>query len=678
MADTRGVFTLQEVIPIKLEEGWVPLSDVWVAPSPSGLQVNYTDGTPAPNTGYFGGGGIGVFVTMDKVNYSTDTTAQVPGASLSSARYKLSATGNSTNGYFGGGIPQVTTMDKIQYSNDTRLPTIPGAALRSNRSSAAATGNATAGYFAGGRLPFPGGLLSSIDKITYSNDTTLLLPATTLSAVRRNMGATGNQSFGYFGGGDPGPVTTMDKIQYSNDTRAIVPGAALSAARTYLAATGNSTNGYFGGGFAPGGYFSTVNKLTYTSDTTAAVPGAALSAARSGLAATGNSTDGYFGGGRAFASLATMDKVTYATDTRVAVPSAALSAARYYLAATSARTNALPQPLAPTSTPVTSLALGPALGFGYFGGGKIFINPIRYFYSTIDKITYSNDTTAAVPGAALSLSRSRPAATGNSTHGYFGGGWAGSGLLSTVDKIDYTTDTRLATIINLSVGGDGLAATGNSTDGYFGGGRAGGGFTTTSNMNKLTYSSDTILAFPNANLSTPRYGGAATGNSTHGYFGGGAPGPAYHSTMDKIQYSTDTRLPAIPTAPLSAAKAYFSATGNSTAGYFGGGRTNTSYFSTVDKLTYSSDTTLAVPSLGSLSTPRYDHGATGNSTAGYFGGGTGPLSSVDKIDFTTDTRLSAIPGANLSFARDSVAATSPLANTLPSSAQVLQSVPNIV
>ena len=34
--------------------------------------------------------------TMDKVTYASDTTAAVPGANLSSARYGLAATGNST------------------------------------------------------------------------------------------------------------------------------------------------------------------------------------------------------------------------------------------------------------------------------------------------------------------------------------------------------------------------------------------------------------------------------------------------------------------------------------------------------------------------------------------------------------------------------------------------------
>ena len=67
---------------------------------------------------------------MDKLTYSTDTTAEVPGAALSVGRYGAGATGNSTDGYFGGGfIPgQSTTMDKVTYSTDTTAE-VPGAAL---------------------------------------------------------------------------------------------------------------------------------------------------------------------------------------------------------------------------------------------------------------------------------------------------------------------------------------------------------------------------------------------------------------------------------------------------------------------------------------------------------------------------------------------------------------------
>jgi hypothetical protein len=76
---------------------------------------------------------------MDKITYSTDTRAAVPGANLSIARGYLAATGNSTAGYFGGGQPDArSTMDKVTYASDTTAE-VPGAALSVARNYLAAS-----------------------------------------------------------------------------------------------------------------------------------------------------------------------------------------------------------------------------------------------------------------------------------------------------------------------------------------------------------------------------------------------------------------------------------------------------------------------------------------------------------------------------------------------------------
>ena len=114
MADTRGVFGLRILYKKKTLDQWVPLPEVWISPSPSEF---------GPNTGYFGGGIVSspttIRSTIDKIFYASDTRAPVPGATLSSARYNLAATGSSTAGYFGGGNPalsfpgDLSTMYKI-------------------------------------------------------------------------------------------------------------------------------------------------------------------------------------------------------------------------------------------------------------------------------------------------------------------------------------------------------------------------------------------------------------------------------------------------------------------------------------------------------------------------------------------------------------------------------------
>ena len=87
-------------------------------------------------------------------------------------------------------------------------------------------------------------------------------------------------------------------------------------------------------------------------------------------------------------------------------------------------------------------------------------------------------------------------------------------------------------------------------------------------MDKTTYVSDTTSAVPGANLNSGRQGSAATGNSTHGYFGGGFP--TDFSPTEKTNYASDTTA-AVPGANLSVARYGVAAAGNSTHGYFGGG-----------------------------------------------------------------------------------------------------------
>ena len=133
---------------------------------------------------------------MDKVTYSSDTTAAVPGAALSVARYGLAATGNSIAGYFGVGYD------------------------------------------------FGVGIYSIMDKVTYSTDTTSAVPSARLSSDigYSYVAATGSSSAGYFGGGDAPQVSTMDKLTYSTDTTARIPGGNLSAPRGHLAASSSTAN----------------------------------------------------------------------------------------------------------------------------------------------------------------------------------------------------------------------------------------------------------------------------------------------------------------------------------------------------------------------------------------------------------------------------------------------------
>jgi len=297
----------------------------------------------------------------------------------------------------------------------------------------------------------------------------------------------------------------------------------------------------------------------------------------------------------------------------------------------------------------------------------------------MEKVTFPTGTTALIPGANLSSPRVYLAATGNSTAGYFGGGYTypPSTYLSRMDKLTYSSDTTVYTpTANLSIPRSRLAATGNSTHGYFGGGN----YPSVATMDKVTYSTDTTVATPTANLSGTRYDLAATGNQTAGYFGGGFtyPPSAYFSRMDKLTYSSDTTV-YTPTANLSIARWGCYATGNSTNGYVSSGLTPSfySYVTVTDKITYSSDTTAAAPTANFPNFYAYYGAATGNSTSGYFGGSGSNQIDIFRINYSTDT-VSAFSSFNSSVGgrRGNLAAAGPRSSGLPQFG--INPVPNIV
>ena len=197
----------------------------------------------------------------------------------------------------------------------------------------AATGNSTNGWFGGGGTP---AVVSTVDRITYATDTATASVRGPLSIAMARLAAAGNTTDGWFGGGYGSPApnkrSSVQRITYATDTATASGRSPLSSARYMLAATGNTTYGWFGGGEFPG--VSTVDRITYANDTETASVRGPLNSVRYGLAAAGNSTDGYFGGGGP-GVLSTVERITYATDTATANVRGPLSLARYQLAAAS-------------------------------------------------------------------------------------------------------------------------------------------------------------------------------------------------------------------------------------------------------------------------------------------------------------------------------------------------------
>ena len=103
---------------------------------------------------------------------------------LSSARWNIMGTGNSDYGWIGGGAS--TTVNRITYANDTAVASIRGT-LTTNRDVGAAAGNSTDGWFAAGsNYPV---YLSSVERITYSNDTVTASLRGPLTLGRNGLGS---------------------------------------------------------------------------------------------------------------------------------------------------------------------------------------------------------------------------------------------------------------------------------------------------------------------------------------------------------------------------------------------------------------------------------------------------------------------------------------------------------
>jgi len=284
---------------------------------------------------------------------------------------------------------------------------------------------ATATWFGGG---FVSVYTSLVGRITYATDTATATVRGPLSIGRQSLAATGNTTYGWFGGGqDPGQTSVVDRITYSIDTAtASVRGPIIS---TYQqAATGNTTDGWFAGGAAK----STVSRITYATDTATATARGPLNGLIARLAATGTSTDGWFAAGYlpGYVVISTVQRITYATDTATATTRGPLSSSRYGLAAT-----------------------GDSTTYGWFGGG-LDATGTGVNTSTVQRITYATDTATASVRGPLSSVATYFAAGGNSTAGWFGGGYTGSpsqnpsvwAKTSTINKITYATDTATASI----------------------------------------------------------------------------------------------------------------------------------------------------------------------------------------------------------------------------------------
>ena len=618
--------------------------------------------------GYYGGGATpSAVTTVDRIDYGNDTATAAVKGPLNFGGYAFTATGNLSYGYFAGGYgpSNKTLVDRIDYSNDTATATAKGPLAVAARGMSA-TGNTSYGYFGGGGTP----LYTKVERIDYSNDTATASPKGPLAAVVYNSGATGNASYGYWGAFPA--LTTVSRIDYSSDTPTAATKGPLASAKGYRGATGTTSYGYWGGG-SPGDV-STVDRLDFDNDTTTASTKGPLSQARRYLAATGSKINGfpapyaiypwYDNSGRGnnanitdarfratdggyFTFDGTGDYLTVPSTTDFAFGTGDFTV-EYWV-----------------KTPATF-----GTDYGYFAGGQ---NP--YVSSIIQRIDYSNDTPTASARTNLSHPKfTNAGSVSNMSYGYFVGGYGPSNQTG-IDRLDYSNDTATATPTgNITNPTQSQASAGTNSYGYIAGGQKSPGWTYISSVERLDYSSDTGTTTKGP-LNQAKLGSGGMGNASYGYFAGGVvPGsPNYEiSKTDRIDYSNDTPT-ASPKGDLTInVGSNQSAAGNASYGWVSGGRQISGFvkFSTVNRIDYSSDTSTASPK-GPLAATRYQAAATGNTSYGWHGAGKDPSgrSNIYRIDYSNDTPV-AVEKGPLIAATYGVGATSSRENALPTSITV--------
>ena len=210
-----------------------------------GWSVSLPPGSPTATAGWYGGGN-GPVSTIDRITFATDTATATARGPLSSATYKLGATGNLTYGWFAGGVLagaapfySLSTVQRITYATDTATASVRGPLAAPTRS-LAASGNTTDGWFGGGYNGPAGGpnILSLVSRITYATDTSTASQRGPLTIARSKPGSVSdNSAYSWFAGGTPGPFSTIDRITYATDTATSETRGPLTAGVMQTSAT---------------------------------------------------------------------------------------------------------------------------------------------------------------------------------------------------------------------------------------------------------------------------------------------------------------------------------------------------------------------------------------------------------------------------------------------------------
>ena len=532
MAQSPGVFSLENV-EVKLREGeWATRADYW-------------RDQPTPNTGYFGGGDSGNS-TITKTQFATDTSSNIT-PTLPISRGAGSSMTSETVMYFAAGAPSsppvTSKIDKLVYATDTTstLPgTIPAPSSQGTMSgNKGLFGTNTHGYFAGGQTWPSYSILNRVWKIPFSDEsisTTNGMPDNLVGAI-----AVSSKTHAYLGTGynPSGNRSYIKKFEYSSESwvDSFNGNNGFSGVRT-----GSSTSSPLAGVFVGGNYNYTW-KMPFSNDTANRLPGSnyPLSEVNS-QGTSGNTTHGYHGGGgggpAGFRS--SLFKYDYTTDGWSTPP--AMPTVRNNPFGAGSKSMPL-SVFAPFSRSSDNEVEPKNVGYLYSGLGGSG-NSSR---SNTFKLDMDLDTWSTVPSMP-SYHRYHGAQFGNITHGFFIGGYGtpSPSTFTRVGKMSYSTETiSSSNSWPNPYGGYGMTGVSNTVKGYAGTGYQPGP-AYHGRVYKYDIPTDTIDSSPITNGMGGVKDGSASGNATESYWGGGYNNNYSHidsgnwTQVQKLTYSSDT------------------------------------------------------------------------------------------------------------------------------------------
>ena len=142
--------------------------------------------------------------------------------------------------------------------------------------------------------------------------------------------------------------------------------------------------------------------------------------------------------------------------------------------------------LSPSSVPAGT-------DYGYWFGA----NPVS---SAIDRLDFSNDTANLTSNTNAAYAAFGVAGISGTDYGYFNGGWMSPGATTAGNRIDYSSDTGTLPVKgNTTLQRRYHMAVGNSSAGYYVGGYD-GNYSSRSSIDKIDYSSDTTATNPGAKI----------------------------------------------------------------------------------------------------------------------------------------------------------------------------------